>query len=92
MGDSDHAALEALWRKRLNDALLRLDCARRHYREIKQDFAPGEMTAPVEYYAIQQALRAEVAALAEYSRVLAVLNDLTVHGKIPNEDDWQKAG
>lgn len=80
-----------LWRSRLKDARLRLDSARNHFREIKKDFAPGETTARFEYYAIQQALRAEMAALAEYARILAIFNDLTVNGKLPNEDDWPGA-
>lgn len=86
MADPDVSALQALWRSRLDDARLRLDCARNYFKETKQDFASGDISAPVEYYAIQQALRAEMAALKEYSRILAIFNDLTLHGKIPNED------
>ena len=35
----------------------------------------------------QKALRAENAALAEYSRVLRIFTNLTVRGIIPDEDE-----
>ncbi len=88
--DGDRAELEKLWRHRLEDARLRLEFARNYYREIKRDFSDGGISAPVERFEFDKALRAETAALREYSRILAILNDLTIHGKIPNEDEQHK--
>lgn len=86
MGTDDRSALEALWRNRVKDARLRLDFARSYMQEIKQDFASGDLSGPMERYAIQKALRTETVALAEYARILALFNDLVIHGKVPKED------
>ena len=87
---SDRAALKELWRKRLKDARLRLDFARSYFREIQGDFADASISAPLERYELDHALRAERAALAEYERILRILNDLVFHGTIPKEEDWPR--
>ena len=90
MGDADRAALEAPWRTRLKNAHLRLYFARSYFKEIKQDFTAADISGPVERFAFDKALRAETAALADYRRISKILTDLTVHGKIPNENEWQR--
>ena len=86
----DRKALEELWRGRLNEARLRVELARNFMREIQQDFKNGTMPQPDGNVAFQRAVRAENSALAEYSRVLRVFHDLTVNGKIPDENDWPR--
>ncbi len=89
MGRSDRAALEALWRRRLNDARMRLSFARNYANEVQQDFSTGYTSEPQEHYALEKALRAEMAALSEYARILAIFSDLMLHGKIPPDDGRQ---
>ena len=69
MDSPDLSALEGLWRSRLNDARLRLEFARSYYKEVKEDYAAGSVTGPVERFAMDKALRAETAALAEYATI-----------------------
>lgn len=84
----DRKALEDLWRQRLNDAKLRLDFARNYLSELRRDYPSDDIPAGEYHFSHQQALRGENFALKEYRRVLRILTDLTVHGKVPNEDDW----
>jgi hypothetical protein len=75
--------LEDLWSKRTTAAFIRYQEAKQAVRaacEIRAD-AP----APDSNCALQQALRAENAALDEYIRVLTIFTDLFVLGKIPDE-------
>lgn len=90
MGSPDRSALETLWRQRLADARLRVEFARNYYREVKQDFAAGGISVPVERFALDQALRTETAALAEYGRILTIFNDRLIHGKVPPEEPHHK--
>lgn len=89
---ADPSALQALWRERLKDARLKLDFARSYFRKIHRDFAEGGISAPLEKYALDQALRAEKAALAEYGRISAILTDLTLHGKLAPDGQHKTAG
>lgn len=82
----DRKALEDLWWRRLNDAKLRVDFARNHMNEVHRDYPSGPESDHV--FARQQALREENFARAEYNRILGIYTDLTVHGKVPSEDDW----
>ena len=61
--------IEQLWRRRLDDAKLRLDYA--------TSYAKGRDDG--------WARRAHETALAEYIRVLRIFTDLVVDGKIPDE-------
>jgi len=79
--------IEKLWRGRLQDAKLRLDFARSYLKEVQRDFQSGEIPSADGSYAHQKALRAEIAALAEYQRVLRVVTDLLVNGIIPGAED-----
>jgi hypothetical protein len=90
MGDTilDREELEDRWRKRVTDAKLRLDLARNYVKEVQRDLPRDDIPAPDGDYAYRKALHAENSALAEYKRVLRIFTDLTVNGKIPDEDDW----
>lgn len=80
-------ALEQLWRNRLNDARLRLDFARTYLREVQRDFKTGDIPSADGDFAYKKALRAENAALAEYHRILVILTELSVNGKLPTDAD-----
>jgi hypothetical protein len=55
---------------------------------MEGDLKTGGIPGPDGHLLYQRALRAEYIALADYSRVLRVFNDLVVHGKTPSEVDW----
>ncbi|GEM_PF-1859872 len=84
----DRRALEELWRKRLEDAKLRLEFARAYLREIEADNPSGDIPASDRVYAREKGYRSERAALEEYKRVLRVYADLMEHGVIPEEREW----
>jgi len=81
----DRIALEDLWRRRLEDAELRLTFARQYLAEVQRDFPSSRRVHSDGAFAYQHALRAETFALAEYKRVLQIFTDLVTHGKIPEE-------
>lgn len=87
----DRKLLEEIWRQRLNDAKLRLDFTRNYLQEVRQDYSAGSIPENVEHAAHEQALRAEEVALAEYSQVLRIYDDLTTRGIIPDEDEWLRS-
>ena len=89
--DPDREGVEALWRKRLNTAKLRLEFARNYVAELQQELQTGSLPSPDGSFAYQQALRAENNALAEFRRVLQIFTDLTVDGKIPDEKQYRNA-
>jgi hypothetical protein len=77
-------ALEDLWRERT-------DLARRRYRIAKAECAKAiseqsDAAPPDGTFGYRKALRAENAALAEYSRVLRIFGDLVANGKMPQDD------
>lgn len=78
--DTNQAELEKLWRHRRKDARLRLDFG-------KNGFCICWHFSAAWTIALNQALRAERAALREYSRILANLERSDSHGKVPNERD-----
>jgi len=80
-----HDELREHWRKRLKNAKERLDFARAFVEEVEQDMQSGSIRHHDGQEAYQRALRAEVLALQEYSRVLEIFNKLVVHGEIPSE-------
>lgn len=89
MGDANREELERLWSSRVKDARLLLAFARNYLKEIQRAYPLGD-PSPDGQYALQQALRAEHRALANYHRVLRLYSDLTQHGKLPDEDGWRK--
>lgn len=91
MFEPDQAAVEELWRKRLNTAKLRLEFARNYVAELQRDLQTGALPSPDGGFAYQQALRAENNALAEFRRVLKIFTDLTVDGKIPEDNQYRSA-
>lgn len=79
--------LEAVWRSRVQNAKMRLDFARNYLKEIQRDLRKGMISSSDGHFALQQALRSERNALAEYARVLRCFTDLVVHGKTAEEAD-----
>ena len=76
--------LEALWRERLNVARNNLQTARRVAEEVLAMRA--DLPAPDGTCAYRQAIHAESVTLKEYTRVLRVFTDLTIHGITPAEE------
>lgn len=77
--------LEELWLRRLNEAYVRLDSARNCANTLQR--LSRDLPSPNTAFVLQQALRAENAALTEYRRVLHVFSNLILNGKIPDEND-----
>lgn len=80
-----HDELREHWRKRLKAAKERLDFARAFVEEVEQDMQSGSIPHHHGQEAYQLALRAEVLALQEYSRVLEIFNKLVMHGETPSK-------
>lgn len=76
-------ALEAQWRLRLEVTLRNYRAATKEYRRLLRQQFDGRPPDPTSDLAI--ARRAESDALMEYSRVLRIFTDLTVHGKLPDQ-------
>jgi hypothetical protein len=79
------ASLHDRWRKRLIDAKLQLDFATQYSKEVAEDCTAGTLPTPDGGYAYQRALRAEHYARGEYQRVLRIVHDLVLDGKLPDE-------
>ena len=84
--DPNREALEQLWRRRLNDAKLRLEFAKNYLKEVQRDLRLGGIPTSDSNFAYKKALRAETAALAEYHRTLRIVTDLFVRGNPPQGD------
>ena len=89
--------LEESWRQRLEEKLRRYHTASEEYRRLLREEADGQCPLPDSPLAC--ARRAESEALMEYSRVLRIFSDLTVHGKVPDESTltasdaaWSRGG
>jgi hypothetical protein len=78
--------LENIWRERLREARLKYEAASDAFRATWGEHFESRLTADPTL-AIEQARDLETAALCEYVRVLRIYTDLTVHGKLPPEDD-----
>ena len=74
--------LEDLWRRRLQEAQLRLEFATSYVDEFKRSF-PLSDTSPDGQTAYERALRAQNVALGEYNRVLRIFSELVLDGKVP---------
>lgn len=88
--EPDRNRLEELWRVRVTDAKLRLEFAREYVLELQKEMKADGIPAPDGHFAYQQALRSEMNALAEFRRVLQVFRDLTMEGKIPDENQYRR--
>ncbi|MBZ5578493.1 MAG: hypothetical protein LAP40_18170 [Acidobacteriia bacterium] len=69
------------------DVRLRLDFARSYLAEIQRDVQAGAIPAPDGDFAYGNAIRADREALAEYARVLRIFTDLTLHGRLPEDNE-----
>lgn len=78
--------LETFW-KRLHDARRSLDLARDCVSEAERDYKAGEIPSPDGHYAYLQALRAQNAALRQYSTALRTWRVVAVHDRIADGND-----
>lgn len=78
--------LERVWRGRVADAKLRHEFARHFLKEAQEAYPSAESPEHA------NAIEAESVASDEYFRVLQLFNALVMEGKIPDEDEWRKAG
>jgi len=72
--------LEESWCLRLQEAQERYQAAAGQYRKLQEQ---PESLMPRPEGPLTQARQAKSRALAEYTRVLRIFTDLTVHGKAP---------
>src|ERR1041385_3881381 len=75
--------LEETWRKRLEQSHNRYHRATTDYRKLLQQEPDGR--PPGADSALARARQEETDALMEYSGLLHVFTDLTIHGKLPDE-------
>ena len=80
--------LEDAWRARSEMARARYEMARTRYRKLLE--AKPDGPTPPENDPLAFARHAESEALAEYTRVLKIFTDLTLHGRIPEEQLGQR--
>jgi hypothetical protein len=85
---SDRNALENLWRRRVENAGLRLDFARAFVEEVQRDVVAHAVAAADGAFSYQAALRAQNVAAVEFGRVIRIYADLVVNGKPPAEGKW----
>jgi hypothetical protein len=78
--------LENIWRARVREARLKYEEASNAFRATWGEHFESKLTADPTL-AIERARDVETAALCEYVRVLKIYTNLTVHGKLPPEDD-----
>ena len=81
--------LESMWRSRLREAHLRFGFARKLLKSVQRD-SPLTEPSPDERHAYRRAIRLEHLALVEYRHLQQILFDLTVRGKVPDEEEWQR--
>lgn len=75
--------LEESWRLRLEEALCQYHATRDEYHSLLAGVPDG--VPPNPDGALARARQAESMALAEYRRVLQIFTDLTIHGKLPED-------
>ena len=85
--ESERQPLESKWRVRLFRALDDLERARARLKEAETLRSSQPVGHPDGEFAHQEAIKAETAALSEYTRVLRITSDLIVHGKIPPPEE-----
>ena len=76
--------LENIWRERVRQARARYEEAHAGFRAVWDEHFHERMTADPSF-AIEQAHKAETAALRDYMKVLKIFMDLVLHGKVPRE-------
>jgi len=75
--------LEEAWRLRVEEALQTYREATEEYRRVLREEPDGQPPDPESILA--RARQTESEALMEYSRLLRIFTDLTIHGKLPEE-------
>ena len=83
--------LQEFWRKRLKEAKAQLNLAAHEVQELKEDCMAGNLPAPDGEFAYRRALREESRLRGQYLRILRLVHDLVVDGKVPQVDPEQKA-
>lgn len=78
--------LKTAWRKRVQEAELQLEIARRDVKRLEEELRWQSIPSPDLHYSYQRALRAGTQALEKYANVVTILHDLTVRGTIPKEE------
>lgn len=78
--------LEESWRLKLEEASSRYKAANAEYRMMLDEQSDGAIRVPAATDTLMRARQAESEALAEYTHVLRMFTDLTVHGKAPEEE------
>ena len=89
--NSMRRALEDLWKERLGIARTRYQLATKESGLLLDEQKSGLVPEPDGSFAYRQALEKEKSALAEYRRVLEIFADLTMHGKLPEEDTVEES-
>ena len=84
-------ALEDTWKERLRIVRTRYQLAIKESRLLLDEQMSGLVPEPDGSFAYRQALEKENRALAEYRRVLEIFADLTMHGKLPEEDTVEES-
>ena len=80
------AAVEELWRKRLQEAEVRHNIADHELNKAMEDLTGGLVLPPDGSTAVRNARVAKSAALNEWMRVLRVFTDLILYNKVPDGD------
>ena len=81
------AGLEAKWRERLRAAQETYSAASAHSCTIQAESGEQKVASSEGSSALQQALRAENEARAEYMRVLDIFTRFLLHGEIPGDEE-----
>ena len=78
--------LHEIWRVRVLKANEQYRFASAHYRNTQARYVSQEMPSADGSYALQQALRLENQARAEYRKVLRTFVRLVLHGDVPKDE------
>jgi hypothetical protein len=78
--------IEAQWRARLAEAERRYSRAKRECENAAAVYSRHEIPFPDGHLGLNKALQREHLALQDYRHALTILNQLTVHGKLPPEE------
>jgi hypothetical protein len=79
--------LEEFWRLKLEESRARYQAATTYHRTLRNGQRERDSSE-----ALARARQAESLALAEYTRLLRLFTDLTVHGKLPGQDSAASSG
>jgi CheY-like chemotaxis protein len=78
--------LEDLWRVKLETAMSEYQCVASAYKSLLEQQGDGTPRSTDATDALMRARQAQSEALAEYTRVLRTFTDLTIHGKMPEDE------